>query len=97
MKVAIGSSGDCEDEWDLDKDCDVDKDDSKLLKIQQKEEKTAHKTRHKAEKAAMLVATDSRVPFLEDKSIKYSCFSRIASYSRNSLYVDSGIPRVSIR
>ena len=47
--------------------------------------------------AAMLVATLSFVPFLLERSMKYSCLSAIASYSKNSLYVDSGIPSVSIR
>ena len=56
MKAAIGSSGDCDDEWDLDDDCDVDKDDSKLLKLQQKEEKADLKAQHKAEKTEMKAA-----------------------------------------
>ena len=53
MKAAIGSSGDCNAEMDLDGDCDVDKDDSKLLSLQQKAEKTDLLNRHKAEKAEM--------------------------------------------
>ena len=40
----------CDDEWDLDGDCDVDKDDSNLLKLRQKDEKNTLKKRHKAEK-----------------------------------------------
>ena len=50
LKAAKGSSDDCEAEFDLDEDCDVDKDDSKLLKARQKEEKTDLKDQHKAEK-----------------------------------------------
>jgi hypothetical protein len=57
MKAALGSSGDCDAALDLDDDCDVDKDDSKLLKLRQKAEKTALKERHKAEKAAMKAAS----------------------------------------
>ncbi|MBM4309603.1 MAG: carboxypeptidase regulatory-like domain-containing protein [Deltaproteobacteria bacterium] len=57
MKAALGSSGDCDAEWDLDDDCDVDKDDSKLLKLRQKGEKTADKERHKAEKEALKAAS----------------------------------------
>ena len=50
MKAAMGTTGDCGAEWDLDDDCDVDKDDTKLLKLQQKEQKTALKNEHKAQK-----------------------------------------------
>jgi len=56
MKAAKGSSGDCDAEWDLDDDCDVDKDDSKLLKQQQKDEKTALKTEQKNDKNALKAA-----------------------------------------
>jgi len=56
MKAAIGSSEECGLKWDLDLDCDVDKDDSKLLKLQQKEEKSDLKTQQKAEKTEMKAA-----------------------------------------
>lgn len=56
LKAAKGTSGDCEAEWDLDDDCDVDKDDAKLLKLRQKDEKTALKDQHKADKAAIKAA-----------------------------------------
>jgi len=46
----------CDLEWDLDDDCDVDKDDAKLLKLQQKAEKTVLKIKHKAEKNAIKAA-----------------------------------------
>ena len=50
MKAAIGSLGDCGTGWDLDGDCDVDKEDSKLLKLRQKAEKTALKNGIKPKK-----------------------------------------------
>ena len=50
-----------------------------------------------AENAAMFVANVFLSTSALDISMKYSCLSFIASYSRNSLYVDSGIPRVSMR
>jgi hypothetical protein len=56
MKAAIGSSGDCEEEWEMDGDCDVDKKDSKLLKDFHKFEITNIKNRQKAEKAEMKAA-----------------------------------------
>jgi YD repeat-containing protein len=46
----------CGAEWDLDDDCDVDKDDAKVLKLRQKEEKTALKVKQKAEKTALKAA-----------------------------------------
>jgi hypothetical protein len=56
MKAAMGSSGDCDEEMDLDGDCDVDKDDASILKSRQKEEKTNLKEKHTAEKAEMKAA-----------------------------------------
>jgi ubiquinone biosynthesis protein UbiJ len=56
LKVAMGFPGECGMWWDLNYDCDVDKDDYKLLKLGQKQEKTAMKVRHTAEKAAMKAA-----------------------------------------
>ena len=56
MKAAIGSTVDCGTGWDLDEDCDVDKDDAKLLKLRQKDEKTDLKIEQKAEKEAMKAA-----------------------------------------
>jgi hypothetical protein len=56
MKAAIGSLVDCGTGWDMDGDCDVDKEDAKLLSLQQKAEKTDLKVRHKAEKTAMKAA-----------------------------------------
>ena len=50
-----------------------------------------------AENTAMCVAVDSTVPFFEEMFNTYSCFSLISEYSRNSAYVDSGIPSVSIK
>ena len=44
------------DDWDLDGDLDVDKEDFKLLKLRQKAEKTDLKDRHKAEKEEIKAA-----------------------------------------
>ena len=46
----------CDNAFDLNGDCDVDKDDAKLLKLRQKLEKTDFKGKHKAEKVAMKAA-----------------------------------------
>jgi len=53
LKAAIGSSGDCDAEWDLSDDCNVDKDDAKMLKLQRKADKAARRLEHKAEKDAL--------------------------------------------
>ena len=52
MKAAMGIEG-CGLEWDLSGDCDVDKDDAKILSLRQKNEKTALSTQQKAEKTAL--------------------------------------------
>ncbi len=56
MKAAIGFPEDCGMGWDLNDDCYVDKDDAKLLKLRQKEEKTDLKVTQKSEKSAMKAA-----------------------------------------
>ena len=56
MKAAIGSLVDCGGGWDLDGNCSVDKEDAKLLKHRQKDEKTSLANRQKAEKVAMKAA-----------------------------------------
>lgn len=56
MKAAMGSIEDCGNESDLDGDCDVDKDDSKLLKLRQKEQKADLKAQQKAEKTELKAA-----------------------------------------
>ena len=51
MKAAMGIDG-CGLEWDLNADCDVDKDDAKILSLRQKNEKTALSTQQR-EKTAL--------------------------------------------
>ena len=56
MKTAMGSTVECGTGWDLDGNCVVDKDDSKLLKEQQKDQKAELKAQQKADKDAMKAA-----------------------------------------
>jgi len=46
----------CNMEWDLDGDCDIDKDDSTLLRLRQKDEKTYYKNLHKSQKTTIRAA-----------------------------------------
>ena len=52
MKAAMGIDG-CGLALDLNADCEVDKDDAKILSLRQKNEKTALSTQQKAEKTAL--------------------------------------------